>query len=931
MENPKNTFRIFAILIALILTVNFSVYTFYDGFINPLVKEKVRVGVEPLNIPEELALNMQLENVVGIDETENDLFSITTINNDNSRTLYIFDAPIKYKDADTNEIKYINNNIKKAKASNKLFNSAFISCENSFNLSFSQKADEGVFFNDDNYSINFAPITQAQKNSAPELKNIAQKGKTRQAVEYANAFGKGAHVRFMPLNNGFKDEIVLEQYNGNSIFKYSLKLSGLTPETDGQIVNLNDIKTGETAYKIEQAWAKDSCTDNYNMTYSNVYELEQTNDNTWILSMSMDKEFLESPSTVYPVIIDPVINAPNSSFAYGTAYNNISATHIGSALMPGYNQALNSTGMSYMQTNFNFNLGTLQPDFITSAKLVINDTSGSWNSNNASIYRYNYNMTNSNPTYNNMNSSCQTTGNLVTSITLDSSPSNNNEFDIKPLVVDWVACAKGINNTYPQDRGMVLHCPAYPYRSLSFASNAIVINYTISTTSLTLGTWTSTQSIPSAGIQKWYAFTPSQSGSYKFETRNATVNAVGILCNSSGNELSGYTNTKNGNNFSIKHSLVSGTTYLLRVSGSGTSTGSYELRVGLLPTGVSISPNTYTMSSSSTLNISGNVTVSPSNATNKAVTYTSGNTGIVTVSSSGVVTRQSPGAASITVKSAENTSLSANCSVTVNPISSDYTTMNVWEGFNRSISAGQHYYFKFTAPATQGYGLIVRGSTYVTVQVYQGSTYPGPGAQTIASYAGYDYDVGMDLTAKTDYIVRLTGAYTTTVGSTSISMHIGGNKYNQLNWDYFFKGNDAKYVGGYWYFKSPILHSGIDVMAPTGTNIYSPCVGVVKSRFDSVKAGYGVYIAPNVHSQGDNLYIGMYHFNTWPFVNENNTIYKTTIVGGVGNTGENAEGSAPHLHFEIDRTGRYSKDINNNIDPQLFYTNKIFTHNGQTP
>ena len=59
------------------------------------------------------------------------------------------------------------------------------------------------------------------------------------------------------------------------------------------------------------------------------------------------------------------------------------------------------------------------------------------------------------------------------------------------------------------------------------------------------------------------------------------------------------------------------------------------------------------------------VTVSPSNANNKAVTYTSSNKSVATVTSAGVVKGVKPGTAYITVKAKDGSGKSAKCKVTV--------------------------------------------------------------------------------------------------------------------------------------------------------------------------------------------------------------------------------------------------------------------------
>ena len=58
-------------------------------------------------------------------------------------------------------------------------------------------------------------------------------------------------------------------------------------------------------------------------------------------------------------------------------------------------------------------------------------------------------------------------------------------------------------------------------------------------------------------------------------------------------------------------------------------------------------------------------TVTPANATNKSVTWTSSNTAVATVSENGVVTAVGDGTANITATTADGTNLSATCAVTV--------------------------------------------------------------------------------------------------------------------------------------------------------------------------------------------------------------------------------------------------------------------------
>ena len=91
------------------------------------------------------------------------------------------------------------------------------------------------------------------------------------------------------------------------------------------------------------------------------------------------------------------------------------------------------------------------------------------------------------------------------------------------------------------------------------------------------------------------------------------------------------------------------------------------------PTGIKATPETSTLYGlNGTVKLSANVM--PSNATNKAVTWSSRNTSVATVSSDGTVKAVGYGTAVITAKTVNG--LTSNCTVTVNPIAVTGVSLN---------------------------------------------------------------------------------------------------------------------------------------------------------------------------------------------------------------------------------------------------------------
>lgn len=113
--------------------------------------------------------------------------------------------------------------------------------------------------------------------------------------------------------------------------------------------------------------------------------------------------------------------------------------------------------------------------------------------------------------------------------------------------------------------------------------------------------------------------------------------------------------------------------------------------------GVSLNETTATLDINDTLQLT--ATVSPSDATNKAVSWSSNNTSVAAVSNNGLVTAKAEGTATITVTTSDG-GFTATCNITVNaPVIVPVLT---------SISLGGNYQTVFTLGDTFNYdGLVV--------------------------------------------------------------------------------------------------------------------------------------------------------------------------------------------------------------------------------
>jgi uncharacterized protein YjdB len=149
-------------------------------------------------------------------------------------------------------------------------------------------------------------------------------------------------------------------------------------------------------------------------------------------------------------------------------------------------------------------------------------------------------------------------------------------------------------------------------------------------------------------------------------------------------------------------------------------------------TGVTVSPTSKTLSVGETQQLT--ETVAPSNATNKAVTWSSSNASVASVSPAGLVTANSSGTATITVKTQDGNK-TATCVVTITDIPNGNETVEV-----SNISS-----------YVEGSSLIVKSAVAMTAEIY---IYSASG-QLVRSVAFHGTEGRVDNLSKGIHIVQI--------------------------------------------------------------------------------------------------------------------------------------------------------------------------------
>ena len=253
---------------------------------------------EPLSA-EQLAQHGAVQRLRG---EEPDEYTFVFLNSDGTRTSYSYGVPVKYTD-ENGAVRDKNNTIKD-------FNNEYGNLDSDVQLRFPKKLN-AVKISYKNRQVQIKPIT----DMAPGHINAEVSGNT---VTYANAFGEDMDLRYASAMNGVKEDIILRSNTGVNSFSFEVKTGGLAlKELDGEwcvadgdrkIFGFGDLDVTDSFTGEDEAtddW------DAHSTTASISVQTVQEN-NKYVVTLSVDEAFLNAPTTVYPVYVDPSFNVESS-------------------------------------------------------------------------------------------------------------------------------------------------------------------------------------------------------------------------------------------------------------------------------------------------------------------------------------------------------------------------------------------------------------------------------------------------------------------------------------------------------------------------------------------------------------------------------------------------------------------------------------------
>ncbi len=233
--------------------------------------------------------------VARLSDAEPNLHTLIFENADGTRTLRLFDHPVKYEE---------NGAVKDISLDIETTTGGFASAQSPINVSFPLILSNGIALAYEDVDVSMTPLP----SSAPPLGSITTVNMTgtlsedNRTVSYD--YDPDTVFEYQLTYAGFKEDIVVKEYTGQTEYAFLLHTGGLTLTEAGGSHFLTDEK-GEIRATLGDViiLTADGCN---NALGSMTYETVKAND-TYLLTIHVDAAYLADENTAYPIRIDPTL------------------------------------------------------------------------------------------------------------------------------------------------------------------------------------------------------------------------------------------------------------------------------------------------------------------------------------------------------------------------------------------------------------------------------------------------------------------------------------------------------------------------------------------------------------------------------------------------------------------------------------------------
>ena len=221
------------------------------------------------------------------------------LNQDGSKTMYVYDHPVKYRD-EQGEIHDISLDI--ADTGDAAY--PYRTRANSTVTAFPAELSAGITLSGNGVSLRLAAQMPAGSTAGTtELVNHRVQRVDEQKVAYR--YDADTTIEYALTYTGFKEDIVVNRYTGQTEYNFILYTDGLTLTQIGGGHYLTD-ESGEIQASIGQIIVFTA--DERNNTFGQLVATTIKENQIYGMTIVLDADYLADPETKYPIRIDPTIN-----------------------------------------------------------------------------------------------------------------------------------------------------------------------------------------------------------------------------------------------------------------------------------------------------------------------------------------------------------------------------------------------------------------------------------------------------------------------------------------------------------------------------------------------------------------------------------------------------------------------------------------------
>ncbi len=293
--NPSvRTSLLMLLSLLFVMSVTLPVFSVYS---QPTGKTAEVVTQEPLipqeDIPPAVGKELAAErgHMLRLRASEGNLNTVVFRNQDQTQTMYVFNHPVKYVNT-VGEIKDISIEI----ADSTKEQGAFVTKDAYVQTFFPRDLYDGVTISADDVSIRSVPVAPASRNTAQAYRVDSE------TVAYP--YGKNTSLEYTLTYTGYKEDIVVSSYTGQTEYQFRLYTGGLQlicedgsyylADADGKLrATIGDII-------VFTADERNNCMGS--MTHVTVKPNEE-----YLLTIHLDADYLKDEKTAYPIRIDPTV------------------------------------------------------------------------------------------------------------------------------------------------------------------------------------------------------------------------------------------------------------------------------------------------------------------------------------------------------------------------------------------------------------------------------------------------------------------------------------------------------------------------------------------------------------------------------------------------------------------------------------------------